>query len=269
MALKNEWLYDVSEWLICACSLVILLFCSEIGSHLGRRALAQRKHVAHPQIATLQTAILGLLALLIGFTFSMAENRFEMRKALVLEEANAIGTTALRARLLPEPHATDIHALLRSYIQVRLSFDRSSVDATSLDRAITDTVKVQQALWREATAVSALDPHSISTGLFVRALNDTIDLHEKRLTALRNHVPQVTFLLLYLVAFIGLGFTGYDCGLLEAHHRVPNGIMAVLIAGAILFIVDLDRPVHGMITVSEQPLIDLQTAFDSETASPG
>jgi hypothetical protein len=205
-----------------------------------------------------------LLALLIGFTFSMALNRFEQRKALVLEEANAIGTTALRAALLPEPYSTEAHRLLRAYVNARLSFHRNSADKQKLDRAIEESLTLQEQLWRQATAASALQPLSVPTGLFVQALNETIDLHEKRLTSLRNHVPEMSFLLLYLVAFCGLGFTGYDGGLREIRHRLPNAVISVVIAKVIVIIADLDRPLHGLITVSDQPLVDLQTSLASE-----
>ncbi len=260
----KEWLYDTNEWVIYVLSIAILLGCDELGYRVGNRVHAQEKPGGLPLIAALQAATFGLLALLIGFTFSMALTRFEQRKALVLEEANAIGTTALRASLLPEPYSIEAHRLLRAYVDARLSFHRNSADKEKLDRAIEESTTLQKQLWRQATAASALQPLSVPTGLFVQALNETIDLDEKRLTSLRNHVPETSFLLLYLVAFCGLAFTGYDSGLREIRHRWPNAIIAVLIASVIIVIADLDRPLHGLITVSDQPLVDLQMNLASE-----
>jgi hypothetical protein len=262
--MQSEWLYGTREWTIYVLSIVILLGCDEVGYRVGLRFHAREKSITLPLISALRASTLGLLSLLIGFTFSMALTRFEARKALVLEEANAIGTTSLRARLLPEPYATEARRLLRTYVDVRLSFERNSTDKEKLDPAIEESLNLHEQLWRQATAASALQPLSVPTGLFVQALNETIDLHEKRLSSLRSHVPEASFLLIYLIAFVGLGFTGYDCGLHETRHRLPNAVISVLIASVIITIVDFDRPLNGLITVSDQPLVDLQKSLASE-----
>ena len=98
-------------------SLVLFLVASEIGRWLGIRTGAR----GGGDVSTLEGATLGLLALMIGFTFAMALSLFEGRREAVLSEANAIGTTALRARLLPAPHSSQILKLLSGYVQVRLT----------------------------------------------------------------------------------------------------------------------------------------------------
>ena len=109
-------LYSYSLGAIFLIGLAVILIASEIGWRLGARSAGR----AGGNVSTLESAILGLLALIIGFTFAMALTRFEARRAAVLNEANAIGTTALRARLLPEPHRTDILKLLKEYVQIRV-----------------------------------------------------------------------------------------------------------------------------------------------------
>ena len=101
---------------IFAVSLVAILAASEIGRRVGVR-IGRR---GGENVPTLESAILGLLALMIGFTFAMALSRFEARRDAVLNEANAIGATALRARLLPAPHSGEVLKLLRDYVQIRL-----------------------------------------------------------------------------------------------------------------------------------------------------
>ena len=110
---------DLSDFPLLAIFLVsstVILVASEIGRRLGVRAGS----AGGDNVSTLEGAILGLLALMIGFTFAMALSRFEARRDAVLNEANAIGTTALRARLLPPPHNTQALKLLREYVHVRL-----------------------------------------------------------------------------------------------------------------------------------------------------
>ena len=110
-----ECLYRVNEWVILGVSITLFLVAIEAGFRLGRRNRLSVSEHAKSQINTIQGAMLGLLALLLGFTFAMAISRFEVRKQLVLDEANAIGTTFLRAQLLPQPQRQELSNLLRQY----------------------------------------------------------------------------------------------------------------------------------------------------------
>ena len=153
--------------------------------------------------------MLGLLALMISFTFAMALTRFDARRDAVLNEANAIGTTALRARLLPSPHSSDCLALLRDYVKVRLDITRRVPSNAELNEAISRSNAIQEALWQQAKAMAAKDSGLVPTGLFIQSLNDMIDNHEKRLTAARNRVPNIALVALYAIAAIAIAFTGY------------------------------------------------------------
>jgi hypothetical protein len=233
-------------------SLILILGASEVGRRLGVRAVDH----GGDDVSTLEGAILGLLALMIGFTFAMALSRFEGRRDGVLNEANAIGTTALRARLLPAPHAAETLKLLREYAQIRLNITQRVASSADLDAAIVSSNTLQEALWQQAKAVSAKDNAMVPTGLFIQTLNEMIDNHEKRLTALRNRVPNIVLIALYGVAIIASAFTGYASGLEARRTRLPIYLTGILVASVILMIQDLDRPNTGFITVSQQPLID-------------
>src|SRR4051812_26174155 len=119
-------LYDYPLLAIFLFSLAVILAASEIGYRSGVRNEGQ----GSGNVSTLEGALLGLLALMIGFTFAMALARFETRRDAVLNEANAIGTTALRARLLPEPHRTEALRLLREYVKVRLDITQRQSSRT-------------------------------------------------------------------------------------------------------------------------------------------
>jgi hypothetical protein len=113
-------------------------------------------------------------------------------------------------------------------------------------------------LWHAATAAAAESPRSIPIGLFVQSLNELIDLHEKRLSAFRTLVPGAVFLVLYLVTIVALGFGGYACGLDKTPNRIPNAIIAVLLGMVLTLTLDLARPSRGLLTVSQQPMVDVQ-----------
>jgi hypothetical protein len=194
---------------------------------------------------------------MMGFTFSVALSRFEARLDAVLEEANAIGTTALRARLLPEPQASTSLKLLHDYAQLRLELTQKAASAAEIAIAVERSNAIQEALWLNAKAVAAKDNAMVPTGLYLQTLNDMIDDQEKRLTAFRNRVPAVVFVALYGIATIAACFTGYS-GWSEAQRsRVSDYLVGFVIAAVILLIQDLDRPETGFISVSQQPIIDL------------
>jgi len=213
----------------------------------------------------LQAASLGLLALLLGFTFSMALTRFDIRKQLVLDEANAIGTTYLRAQLLPDPARKEVSDLLHHYVDVRLEFYQAGIDQGKLQKVDEDTEKLHRALWSYAITTGGQDPRAIPTGLFIQSLNEVIDLHSKRMTAMENHVPESVFVLLLVVATLSLGLVGYGAGMGRDRNLLPTVISVLLIASVILLIMDLDRPRRGLIKVSQQSMVRLQDSLKKVT----
>jgi hypothetical protein len=246
---------DLNEYRLLAifvASLILILAASELGRWLGKRTDSR----GGANVSTLEGAVLGLLALMIGFTFAMALSRFDSRRDGVLSEANAIGTTALRARLLPAPHDAEVLKLLQEYVQVRLDITQHVPTPAQLDAAIKRSDAIQEELWQHAMAVAAADKELVPTGLFIQALNDMIDNHESRLTALRSRVPDSVLLTLYGVAAISSAFAGYASGLGSRPSRLPVYVMVLLVCGVILLIQDLDRPNMGFITVSQQPMVD-------------
>jgi hypothetical protein len=179
----------------------------------------------------------------------------------VVDEANAIGTAYLRAQLLPPPAAQEIADALRRYVDVRLARDGQRIDEAALRETITETERLHDYLWARAVKAAQQDPSAI-TGLFVAALNEVIDLHTLRLAAFRNHVPESVFLLLYFVTAMAMAVTGYVAGLGGHRSLWPTAATALLVAIVIFVIMDLDRPRRGLITVSQQSLIDLRDSLN-------
>ncbi len=237
-------------------SLVAFLVASEIGHYFGLRARGEAN------IATLEAAMLGLLALMIGFSFSMAMTRYDARRDALLEEANAIGTAALRARLLPAPHDATGLRLLQSYVRVRLELVGRNPIRDELDATISRSNEIQDALWRDLESAVAANNSVVPTGLYIQALNQVIDSQETRLTALRNRVPNIALWGLYGIAVVSIGFTGYASGTSARRWRLPVSIMSVLVAAVILLIQDLDRPSTGFIAVDQQPMIDTADSLE-------
>lgn len=245
-------LYNHSLPTIFLIGLALILAAIELGHWLGVRAGGETAG----NVSTLEGAVIGLLALILGFTFAMGLSRFETRRDAILTEANAIGTTALRARLLPEAHRKEVLGLLRDYVNVRLDITQRPWTPDNLAAAIEKSNALQEKLGQQAMAVAATDNAMVPTGLFIQTLNETIDDQAKRLAALRNRVPNIVLLALFGIAIVASGFAGYASGLDARRSRMPVYVMGLLAFAVIMLILDLDRPGAGFIEVSQQPMID-------------
>jgi hypothetical protein len=259
MTMTGDWLYELNLGVILIGTLLIFLLSFFIGYWAGRKF--RKEGEQDSQINTIQAAILGLLGLLLAFTFSMAAARYENRRGLVLQESNAIGTAYLRAQMLPEPHRIQVTGLLRDYVDTRLAFYDAGVDPIKLQQAIDKTVKLQDQLWQQAIAVSAIDPRSVPTGLFIQSLNEVIDLHSARLAAMKNRVPEVVIDLIFLASVVTLGLIGYTLGMVQQRSLIPALLSLVLIVIIIGVIIDLDRPRRGLIRVSQESMVQLQQSI--------
>lgn len=263
--MQGEWFYEVNELVIALVIIILLLLATEVGYRFGDRVPPGLTDSAKAPVLGISGALFGLLALLLGFTFSMALSRFEQRKQLVLQEANAIGTTYLRAGLLPEPDRSAVASLLRSYVDVRLDFHNLRDDPAQFKTVIDRTEQLQRELWSHAVAAVPKSEPPVTTGLFIESLNDVIDLHSARVAAMNNHVPEVVLVLLFLVAIMAALLVGYGCGLMERRHSLSTTTMVLLIALVITVIVDLDRPSRGLIHVSQERMIKLRESIKNDT----
>jgi hypothetical protein len=241
-------------WLLFVLTSALLFAASELGCRLGARARRAGQGEQPSQVGAIMGAALALFGFLLAFTFGIAASRFEDRRQLVLQEANAIGTTYLRAGLVPEPQRSEIRGLLREYVQLRI--DASSF--RGLGTAIERSDRVQQELWARAAALGTAPSVPITTGLFVQSLNETIDLHAVRLAALRNRIPGPIWAMLFFVAFLGLVMLGYHAGVSGARSRPVTLALILSFAAVMVLIADLDRPGQGLFRVSQQAMLDLQ-----------
>ncbi len=244
--------------------LVVLLASSVlvvVAHEFGRLVRRRSRMPADSHVQTLVASVLGMLALLIGFTFSMALAEFETRRAAILDEANAIGTTALRASLLPEPHASSVQALLRRYVDLRLEMGGASRVAGDLVPFLERSNALQAELWRAVEGLAAADPALVPTGLFIQALNDTFDAQERRLAAFRRHIPNEALVVLYGIVGVAVALVGYASGSGTRWRSAPNYVVGLLVLIVIVFIQDLDDPLRGFIRVDQTPLIDVATGL--------
>jgi hypothetical protein len=255
--LKEGFLYGTHEVIIQCVFFALMLAATEAGFRLGRKSEASTPAETKSQISIVTAALLGVLALLLGFTMSMAVSRFEVRRQLVLDEANAIGTSCLRAQLLPAPEGPEIANLLRQYINVRVQYGSVGNDLARLDALHTQTELLQTALWSRAADYAQKDPNPVKAGLLLQSLNEAIDLESARWTAFQNRVPQDVMYVDAMVALLAAILVGYSFGINGPRQIFSMCVLALAITLVLSVIIDLDRPRSGFIGASQQSMIDL------------
>jgi len=241
-------------------SLATLLMACELGHRYGLHFKQT------DQISTLEASMLGLLALMISFTFSMSLSRYDARGAGVIAEASAIDTAGRRALLLPRDHAIIAINLLRSFARSQLDLTASLQTDDLITSARKHMAGIENALWTDARRVVEADHTSFVSELYVQSLNTMFNEHQKHVTALQARVPDIVLLGLYAIAVVSLGFTGYVSGNNPRFWRLPIYITAILVASVILLIQDIDRPGAGLpstgfVSVSQQPMVETAEAL--------
>ena len=240
---------------------LVTMACYEGGFRVGRWWQEREPGEQEGPTGMLVGSILALQAFLLAVTIGMASDRFDARRAIVLQEANAIGTTYLRAGYLPEPASSEIRELLREYVPLRIVVTESA----DIQTAIAKSVAIHDALWAIAEDTARTTESGDLVALFIESLNETIDLHETRVTAGSARVPQTVLLLLVGGSALGLAMVGYSAGLTRRRSLLSAVVLVIALGAVITIVVDLDRPREGFIQVSQQPLIDLQQQIGPPT----
>ena len=256
--MNSEPLDLIPLWGVFLAAVAFAPFALEGGYRLGIWRHARVAEEKDAPVGAMVASVLGLLAIMLAFTFSLAASRFDVRRQVVLEEANAIGTTYLRMRLLPEPQRSESARMLREYVDVRVC----AVQERRIAEGLARSEMLHEQLWSQATAVAERNPSSIMTGLFIQSLNEMIDLHAKRLlVGLRSRIPFSIWVAPVSLALTGMASTGYHAGLSATRRSPAELLLALAFAGVLFLIVDLDRSQEGLFTVSQEAMIDLQKSM--------
>lgn len=254
----SRWMDDMPIFVPFLASVLILMLACEVGHQFGKWVRRRTGKTPSSSLAGGGLAsVLGLLALILAFTFGMAEDRYGTRKALVLQEANAVGTAWLRADLLHEPHRSECKQLLHEYVDMRLEAVKSR-DLDQLTAAIERSAVVHQQLWDHVTRAAREHNDSVMIGLVITSFNDVIDLHSKRMSAaLRNRIPEAIWSTLYWIACMCTGLLGFLGGTQNQRSLLVGLALMVTFSFVMVLIMDLDRPQQHAFTVSQRALQDV------------
>ncbi len=223
------------------------------GTLVGGALRSRRQHVIADEVSTFKTlegAVLALLGLLLGFTFSMGVSRYDQRKGLEIVEANALRVLWLRTATLPLPLRSTEQTLLRQYVPVRLDFLGAGTNLTRIDASLQQTTALQTGMWQAAAnfAVAQRDP---ITAQFLSALADATAVTESRTAAFENRIPTTAWGLLLFIAFVASMLVGIG---ISARSQALRLVLPLVVAAALSLTLDLDSPRSGLIRVHQYSL---------------
>lgn len=235
----------------------------ELGRRLGVRRFAHHTEAAKAGIGPLEGAIYGLLGLLIAFTFSGASSRIDVRRGLIVQEANNIGTAYLRLDLLPAGTQPALRDLFRAYVDSRIATYKHAGELDAAQAELARSLALQGEIWRQAVAACQQAPSTATTTLVLPAINDMIDIVTVRTVAAKTHPPSIIFWMLVLFALVSSLLAGY--GMAQAPRRPWLHIIgfAVLMSFMVYIIVDIEYPRRGLIRIDQldQLLVDVRNSM--------
>jgi hypothetical protein len=245
--------------------LAVILGTTAVGLLLGRYLHHRSEHLREP-VGVLQAALLGLVGLVLAFGLALAVGRYESRRAAVVDEANAIGTTYLRAQTLPEPVRTQSLERLVRYTDTSIALSGSVPNSADARTAIAEGQLLQRELWGLAGQALSDQPVASAPRLYVETLNEMIDMQTVRVAALNNRVPGAVLAVEVGGAAIALGLLAFYLAILG------RGVSTVMLAAGLITLLllvtfDLDRPTRGLIRVPDTPLVSLRASMELPPAA--
>ena len=237
-------------------SLGALWGAAEIGAHLRWRLRLQEEDY-HKDFDIILAAALTLLGLIIGFSFSMVISRYDQRKNYEENEANAIGTEYLRAKLLPDVEAMKVRELLKNYLDERILYYQSSAEKEELESIKNRTTQLQNTLW-SMVEVTAEKQQTPTIALVVSGMNDVLNSQGYTQAAWWNQLPPAAWLLLMIIALFCNTLIGYGS---RRRNTAVLVILPLVIAISFFLIADIDSPTRGYIRVVPQNLLSLRQSL--------
>ena len=240
----------------------LVLACIEF----GRRIRLRRKDDnASKGIGVIDGAVFGLMGLILAFSFSGAESRFETRRQLIVQETNAIGTAYLRVDLLPEATQPQIRDDFRAYVDARIAFYKElNTDRAKAWEDFGRSDQLQKKIWVGSIAAAKQTGSPAVLTLVTSSLNDMIDITTTRLVALQTHPPLPIYGALLILALVSALIAGFSMGEAGKRPWLHTLVYAIALTVTVYTIIDLEFPRFGIIRIDryDQALVDQRNSMN-------
>jgi hypothetical protein len=264
--MNSTWLYRQNPLWIIAVLLVVMTIAAELGFVLGRRWYPRTDEARRGHFNSILGSLLGLLALLLAFTFAMSVNRYDLRRQLVMNDANSLEGLYLLSSLLPDESRKPFKQSLRKYVDLRSQvalFGRNLL-TEEVSELSAKAELLHSQMWKTAKDSAAANPPAKFAEPILKGLIDALAVHRARIFGWESRVPDSVICLLLLGCIAGMGAIGLSGGL-GKHRGLPaRVIVTVLLCATIYVVLDLDRPHEGLIRISQSPMLHLQSILDGD-----
>lgn len=259
--LKLSVLQSSSTVLVAVILFLLLIAFYILGYRLRIRAVKRNKEHSSEDLGAINGTLLGLLALLLAFTFGMANSRYDTRRELIVEEANAIGTVVLRTDVYPDSMRMLLRSKLKLYVEARIAFYQANMDMKKLVETYQAADAIGKTVWFVVATYAKQDPTTTKTAEMIPALNAMIDITTTRRAAGEGTIPDSIMYFLFLLCLSSAFLLGYD------HKNKFDWIVvigfALMLSSTVFTIIDLDRPRSGLINMDapNEKIIELREMF--------
>jgi hypothetical protein len=252
---------DIPIWLLFIGTVVIVVGTIELGYLIGKEARRRKEDEKEAPVSAIAGTVLALLAFILAFTFGIVANRYDARRELVREQANAISTAFDRTDFLPEAMGAESKDLFRTYTDT-LILAGSADNVANLPAEIGELKVIESQLWEIAVAnVRAGDTTDISA-LYVDSLNHMNDVLATRIAvAVESRLPIELWIMLYVLVGLAMIAVGYQTAIANSQRTWMLIVLALSFSIVIILIAALDDPERGYIAVSQQPLRNVRAGM--------
>ena len=244
---------------------LITLLPIEVGQRFGARRRRRAEHEPDGPVGSVVGAALVLLGFIVALTLGAATTRFDSRKEALIDGVNAIETAYRNALLLPDPHAAEVRALLRQYVEIRLEMPKLYHDAERLRELDGRVRMLMRSLFAHAEALAKSDRNSEVYAMFTSSLNEVFQIHNKRIIlGGQFRIPILIWVVLFIETIVTMFGVGFQFGLVGNRSWVSNALLALTFALVMVVIFELDQAGRGLINVSSQPMYDLHERMTAQ-----
>jgi hypothetical protein len=257
MSLFNQ----MEAYMITGFLFLTMIIAFMVGNRIRRYKERKGMSPEDKSIGPLEGSMLGLLALLLSFTFGMSSSRHDRRVNIIIEEANAIGTAVLRSDLYPDSIRQGFRKDFEAYLETRIRFYSAKADIPAIIKSLQDGQALQATLWERASSLGRDKENLHRTAQMIPALNEMFDIASTRTAATIDKVPEIIFYLLFLISVTASLMVGYAGGIKPDWTMVLS--FSLMISMTVYLIVDLDRPRKGAITMDKanEQIVQLKSMF--------
>lgn len=254
----RSFLYQLDAGMLC----LVLFSLMVLAMFSGQKFARTKLKLDSSHVSSLNGALLALLAFILGFTYSMSNQRYDVRKEVIIQEANDLGTAILRADVFADSIRTPLRADFKRYLEARIAYYESKTDYDRMEAEMAKARKISGAIWNRIAEVNRIAPNA-ATVVAMTSVNTMIDIESERFYKSIARVPDSIIILLFLLSISAAFFTGCQAAAYKGFDLVMPIILQLMLTLVIYITLDLDRPRRGLINMDEihKSMIDLRENF--------